>query len=168
MPIPLSNTGIRICCHCKSTLFPEKSRVALGRILMPMTLQLWKGRLEELSSSLPVYEATPHCPDHGDEMERGKVIDFSSSCWRSRCCDLVLLSPAEMIPFLQELGGGVSIQKKSTNTPVKMAWNPLQFIVRLLVKEEKSVQNDDRGLAEAQYILKLSPALGKCSLVENS
>jgi len=167
LDISLSKLGVRICRCCQTTLLPEKSRVALGRILMPITLQLWKSRLEELSFA-PGDEKAPQCPDHDEEMERGKVVDFSATCWRARCCDLLLLSPKEMIPFLQELGAGSTFQKRPSSVQVKMAWNPLQFIVRRLVKEEKSVHNDDLGLAEAQYILKLSPALGKHSSMEDT
>lgn len=157
--INLSKAELRICSSCRTTIFPERSRIALGRQLMPMTLDLWRRRLEELLTDFSFEERPPLCPIHGEQMVRGRVLDFSAECWRSPCCDLLLLEPPEMIAFLRELWAGSSLPKKSSKQ--KASWNPLMFIARRFFRTHDSDAEDNAGLAEAQYILKLSSVLGK-------
>lgn len=158
--IHLHKIGLSICSSCRTSVFPEKSRVALGRKLMPRALQLWRERLLKLPP-LPSADEAPLCPEHATAMVRGKVLDFSGECWRSPCCDLLVLEPVDMIRFLEQLEGGASLPRKASKPKSAGPWAPLMSLVRLFVKEEDGGEEVDLGLAEAQYNIKLSAVLGK-------
>lgn len=160
LDISLSKVSLQICSFCRTTLFPESGRVAIGRKLMPQTLGLWRKRLSELEEKSTPAEA-PLCPHHSKPMEKGRVRDFAAECWSASCCDQLLLTPQQMEQFLGELEGGSSLPKKKSSS--SHGWNPLFFIVRFFSRNNQELEAEEqqnRDLARAQYNNRLSAALG--------
>ncbi len=153
--VELNIKDFYICKSCHYTFIPSEQVVQMGRKLFSITKSLW---IEWLTQNADLNESTESmkCLIHPENStRRTRVPDFGHDSNITDCCQILHLSPSELLPVL-ELGAKMgdtftsSLKKRSKS-------NPLKPLISLFMPSKKKDSID--SIEELQFRNKILPIL---------
>lgn len=145
----LNRIDLRLCPSCFAAFFPAAHAMAFRRELFQVTREKWLKVLESKH-----FEAKENselkCVLHKEPLVKGKLPNYGIDGEYATCCDMLHLTPAQLVEILKRSLEGSAFKKETKHHFFFIHWFD-KLISKLLKNESLAIEDDP--IESMQYTL---------------